>query len=114
MSSINGATGVGVTARRRAGWAGTASVLWLLAAGAAAQVPQRPLPVRSADGDGPQRTMPVEQRAEQSSARDASVPDGGNRLTPEARRQLRRDVHDAGRDIYRGRILPSHRRPQRQ
>jgi uncharacterized membrane protein len=86
--------------------------LWLLAAGAAAQVPQRPAPVRGADGDGPPRMMPAEQRSELLSPRDASAaPGSGNRLSPEARRQLRRDIHDAGRDLYRGRMSPARREP---
>lgn len=116
MRSIDGDTGVLVTARRRtklACGAVVASVVWLLAASAAAQVPQRPLPERSVEGDGPPRMMPAEQRSEPSAAPDAAAPRGGNRLSPEARRQLRRDIHEAGRDLYPGRMHPGHREPRR-
>jgi uncharacterized membrane protein len=44
--------------------------------------------------------------------RDAAVPGGGNRLSPEERRQLRRDVHDAGRDLYLDRERPGRRGPR--
>ena len=104
--------GLAVTAERRAGWAGVASVLWLLAAGAFAQEPQRPPPERGANGGGPRRMMPVEQRPEQFPPRDASSPGRGKRLSPEERRQLRRDVHEAGRDLYSGQMSPGHRQPR--
>jgi len=101
-----------VTAKRKARWASVASVLWLLAAGASAQEPQRPPQER--DGDGPQRMMPAGQRTEQFSPRDVMAPGGGNRLSPEERRQLRRDVHEAGRDLYPGRMPPGRRESRRQ
>jgi hypothetical protein len=42
-------------------------------------------------------------------ARDTTNRDANRdaRMTPEQRRQLRRDVHDHGRDIYRGRSGPN-------
>ncbi|MCX7155081.1 MAG: hypothetical protein NTW45_01385 [Rhodocyclales bacterium] len=86
--------------------------MWLLAMGAVAQESRRPPQGR--DGDGPQRAIPAEQRPEQFSPRDAMSPGGGNRLSPEERRQLRRDVHDAGRDLYPGRMAPGRREPRRQ
>ena len=59
---------------------------------------------------GPGRPMPAQQQAparetnrqNHEAARDA-------RMTPEARRQLRRDVHDHGREIYRDRPGPGRR-----
>lgn len=90
-----------------------ASVLWLLAAGAAAQTPQRQQPERNAGGDGPQRMMPADPRSEQLSRRDAPVRGGDNRMSAEDRRQLRRDVHEAGRDLYPGR-MPHGRREMRR
>ncbi len=105
-----------MTVKRRAGWAGLASVasiLWLLAADVAAQEPHQAQRGRMANGGGPQRMMPAEQRSEQSVARDNTVPDGASRMSPEERRQLRRDVHEAGRDIYPDRA-PRGRREQRR
>ena len=103
-----------MTAKRRAKLAGVASAMWLLAAGASAQEPQGPPPGRGANGGGPQRMMPVEQRPGQLPPRDASVPGSGRRLSPEERRQLRRDVHDAGRDLYSGRMSSGRREPRSQ
>ena len=100
-------------AKRRAGWV-CVSVVWLLAGGAAAQAPQRPLPERGPGGDGPQRTMPADPRLEPFSRRDASAPAGDNRMSPEDRRQLRRDVHEAGRDLYPGRMPPGRRESRRE
>ena len=105
-----------MTAKRRAGWAGLASVagvLWLLASSVAAQEPLRAQRGRMANGGGPQRMMPAEQRSEQSAPRDTAPPDGAGRMSPEERRQLRRDVHEAGRDIYPDRA-PRGRREQRR
>lgn len=42
--------------------------------------------------------LPV-QRPDETAGRGDVVP-GGGRLSPEERRQLRRDVHEAGRDLY--------------
>jgi len=57
--------------------------------------------------------MPAEQRSEQLSPRDAMLPGRGSRMSPEERRQLRRDVHDAGRDLYPGRMAPGRRELRR-
>jgi hypothetical protein len=73
-------------------------MLLLLAADASAQGQNRPMRGRHADGAGPQRMLPV-QRPDDSAGRSELAP-GGGRLTPEERRQLRRDVHEAGRDLY--------------
>ncbi|MCK9389531.1 MAG: hypothetical protein M0Q22_14190 [Sulfuritalea sp.] len=102
-----------MTAKRRARWAGFAMVLWLLAAAASAQGPHRPQG-RNASGGGPQRMMPDERRPAQISPDDAAAPASGSRLTPEERRQLRRDVHDAGRDLYPERMPSGRREPRRQ
>ena len=91
-----------------------ASALWLLAAGAAAQQTYRAPAERNADGGVSQPVMPAEQRVEQISSRDAPAPGGGRRLSPEERRQLRRDVHEAGRVLYRDRMPPGRREPRRQ
>lgn len=98
--------------KRRAGWMGMAVTLMLLATSVAAQGPQRLGPGRGANGDGPRRMMPVEQRDAES--RDADVRERGSRLSPEERRQLRRDVHDAGRDLYPGRMAPRRREAVRE
>jgi hypothetical protein len=58
--------------------------------------------------------MPVQQRPEQFSPRDVMRPGGGNRLSPEERRQLRRDVNQAGRDLYPDRMPPGRREFRRQ
>lgn len=102
-----------MTAKRWARWAGVAGVLWLLVADASAQVPPRLRPGREANSGGPPRMMPAEQRPESFLPRDAEPP-GGNRLSPEERRQLRRDVHDAGRDLYPDRMPPGRREFRRQ
>lgn len=100
-------------ARRRARLTVVTGMLWLLTAVASAQGPHRPPAGRNADGGGPQRMMPA-QRAEQISPRDAIAPAGGSRLSPEERRQLRRDVHEAGRDLYSDRMPPGRRELRRQ
>lgn len=99
-----------MTAKRSAGWAGLASVLWLLLADASAQMPQHPRQGHEANRGGPQRMVSAEPRPESLLPRDAEPPGGGNRLSPEERRQLRRDVHQAGRELYPGRIPPAGRR----
>jgi len=76
------------------------------------------LPATAQQGEGkrrpgqaePTRSMPTQQQAparepnrqNREASRDA-------RMTPEARRQLRRDVHDHGRDIYHERTGPGKR-----
>jgi hypothetical protein len=67
---------------------------------------QRPPRGRS-DGTGPQGIAPTTSPA-QFAAEDATAPRGG-KMSREERRQLRRDVHEAGRDLY-----PEHRRSGRQ
>lgn len=101
-----------MTAKRSAGWAGVASVLWLLVADVSAQGPQHLRPGRESNGGGPQRMLPLERRPESLPPRDAE-PSGGNRLSPEERRQLRRDVHEAGRDLYPDRMPPGRRELRR-
>jgi hypothetical protein len=56
----------------------------------------------------------LEQRPEQVSPRDGATPPGDNRLSPDERRQLRRDVHEAGRDLYSDRMPPGRREQRRQ
>lgn len=106
-----------MTTNRRARWAGVASAAialsLLLAATAFAEGPHRAPPERNANGMGPQGMMPADQRADQFSPRDAEQRGGGNRLSPEERRQLRRDVHQAGRDLYPDRMPPGRREPHR-
>ena len=94
-------------------WACVASVLWLLASGAAAQGSRQAQQGREAD-DGPQRMVLEEQRPEQTTSRDGSESRKGHRLSPEERRQLRRDVHDAGRDLYPDRGPKDRRESRRQ
>jgi hypothetical protein len=58
---------------------------------------------RSAGRAGPGRpTQP-----QQVPARDTTVHNRDARMTPEQRQQLRRDVHDHGREIYRDRSGPA-------
>lgn len=96
-------------AKRSAGWAVVMAALWLLAAGASAQGPQRMGSGRDANGDGPRRMMPAEERPgrglqRETERRDGEAHEKAHRLSPEERRQLRRDVHDAGRDLYPARM----------
>lgn len=51
------------------------------------QPPGRQAPQREWRDDAAPRRQPDEQP-------------GGQRMTPDERRQLRRDLHDAGRDVY--------------
>lgn len=66
----------------------------------------------NAVAEGPYRSsqpQPVSDRMVSVERGDASAPDHAHearrqsRMSPEERRQLRRDVHDAGRDLYRDR-----------
>lgn len=52
--------------------------------------------MRDREGQGPQRMAP-DSRPAQFAPDDGG---GQRRMTPEERRQLRRDVHQAGRDLY--------------
>ncbi len=89
-----------------------AATLCLLAANAAAQGMQRPGPGRHAQGEGLRRAMPADPDSARSARRDAEPRGDNGRLSPEERRQLRRDVHQAGRDLYPGRMSPG-RGPRR-
>lgn len=113
-----------MTAKRGAGWSAVASILWLLAASAAAQEGYR-VQGPGSNGDSLRRMVSGEQRVERpeqqrdgqaspGAARDAEPKAGRNRLSPEERRQLRRDVHNAGRELYQGRMPPGRRELRRQ
>ncbi len=76
------------------------ALFWSLAQPAAAQHPQgprfaRPVPARPA---GPPQQIPAGGLMPQQ-----AMPQRDQRMSPEERRQLRRDVHDHGQDIYRDR-----------
>lgn len=100
-------------AKTRAGWAAATCALWLLSAGALAQGPQRMEPGRDANGNTARRMMAAD-RPDQLAPDAAEPPRRGNRLSPEERRQLRRDVHQAGRDLYPERIPPGRRGEMRR
>jgi hypothetical protein len=113
-----------VKAGHGAQWAakctGLAAALWLLAFNASAQQPSSPgqgADVRPqgmgqgsmgsgphrqqrgrGDGSGPHGMGPGARPA-QFAADDPAAPRGGQ-MSREERRQLRRDVHEAGRDLY--------------
>lgn len=94
--------------KRWAGWAVMTAALWLLADAVSAQVPQPMGPGRGAGGDGPHRLIPADDRPGRG-LRDGEARERMHRLSPEERRQLRRDVHEAGRDLYPGRMAPGRR-----
>jgi len=102
-------------AGRGAKWAGVAAMLLLLAADVSAQGPFRQMRGRGGDGSGPQRMAPDQrfQPGQERRVDDSAPRDGRGRLSPEERRQLRRDVHDAGRDLYPDRMRPGPREPRR-
>ncbi len=87
------------------------SVRLLIALGAVALILFASLPAAAQQGQGgrgvgrgaPGRPAPPQQVP----ARDTANRDA--RMTPEQRRQLRRDVHDHGRDIYRERTAGKNR-----
>lgn len=85
------------------------AALLLLAGEASAQAMQRPMRERGG-GPPPQRMMP-----ESRPAQFAPEGDGTQRprMSPEERRQLRRDVHDAGRDLYPERMRERRREMRR-
>ena len=72
-------------------------VVLILLASLPAAAQQQAEGARGAGRGAPGRPTPPQQVP----ARDTTNRDA--RMTPEQRRQLRRDVHDHGRDIYRGR-----------
>ena len=93
-----------------------ASVRFLIALGAVALVVLAAHPAAAQHGQGnrglgraapgrptPPQQVPARDVAGQNANREA-------RMTPEQRRQLRRDVHDHGRDIYRERTAGQNRR----
>lgn len=100
--------------------AGVAAALCLLVASAAAQGPQSmEMGRHDATGDATQRMVPAEGRRGLATHREAEPRgDGsrerGHRLSPEERRQLRRDVHEAGRDLYPGRMSAGRRQRDRE
>ena len=86
---------------------------FLIALGGVALILLTALPATAQHGQGgrgigrgapgrptPPQQVPARDVAGQNANRDA-------RMTPEQRRQLRRDVHDHGRDIYRDRSGPA-------
>jgi hypothetical protein len=88
-----------------------ASVRFLIALGGVALILLASLPAAAQQGQGqgargigrgapgrptPPQQVPARDTTNRDAHRDA-------RMTPEQRRQLRRDVHDHGRDIYRDR-----------
>jgi len=87
------------------------SVRFLIALGGVALILLASLPAAAQQGQGgrgigrgaPGRPTPPQQVP----ARDTTNRDA--RMTPEQRRQLRRDVHDHGRDIYRERTAGQNR-----
>jgi hypothetical protein len=93
------------------GFRRVAVAAWVLTAllfvGQAAAQPMRP----HAERGGPQRMMP-ESRAVQGAAEDGMQ--GRQRMSAEERRQLRRDVHDAGRDLYRDEMREKMRERRRE
>ena len=88
---------------------------FLIAVGAVALILFASLPAEAQQGQGnrglgrgapgrptPPQQVPARDVGGQNANRDA-------RMTPEQRRQLRRDVHDHGRDIYRERTAGRNR-----
>jgi len=55
---------------------------------------------------GPARPAPPQQIPARDAGPHNAIPQRDPRMTPDERRQLRRDVHDHGRDIYRDRGGP--------
>ena len=81
-----------------------AAAAWMLAGLATAQ------PMRSpGERMGPQRMM--HEQLQTSSEEEALQ--RRQRMSPEERRQLRRDVHDAGRDLYREQMRERRREMRR-
>jgi hypothetical protein len=98
-----------VNAGRGTQWMMLATAMLLFAAEVSAQGVPRPMRER---GGGPQsqRVMP-EARPTQFNAEGEAAQKP--RMTPEERRQLRRDVHDAGRDLYPERMRERRREMRR-
>ncbi len=87
-------------------WMALTAALLLSIAEVSAQGAGRPM--RDRGGAGPQRMMPDSRPAQ-------FAPGGGERqrMTPEERRKLRQDVHEAGRDLYPERMRERRREMQR-
>ena len=104
--------GTEVSVRRKAGWLALVSVLLLLATDASAQEMPRPPRERAIERGGPPRMLPAQGSGE--AAQSAEPERQARSLSPEERRQLRRDVHEAGRDIYPDRMRQGRREMRRQ
>lgn len=83
--------------RHGAGLAAVAAALLLLAADVSAQGMQRRLREHAGEGT-PQRMAPATRPTQ--FVPDEEARRGGGRMSPDERRQLRRDVQEAGRDLY--------------
>jgi hypothetical protein len=85
-----------------------AALFWALVLPVQAQQGQPPGPRFARPGPAPVPARPAP--PQQIPARDAgphnAIPQRDPHMSPEERRQLRRDVHDHGRDIYRDRGGP--------
>lgn len=95
--------------------AGRRSLWWVLATALllAAEVSAQGMPgPRRERGDRPppQRMMPEARPTQFNADGDTTQ---RQRMTPEERRQLRRDVHDAGRDLYPERMRERRREMRR-
>jgi hypothetical protein len=80
------------------------ALLWTLALPASAQQGQPPGPRFARPA--PARPAPPQQIPARDAGPQQAHPQRDPRMSPEERRQLRRDVHDHGRDIYRERGGP--------
>jgi hypothetical protein len=82
--------------------------VWIVLSGVAL-IALTSLPAMSQQGGkhsgqgGPSRPMPPQQAPARDAGWQKRDANRDARMTPEQRRQLRRDVHDHGRDIYRDR-----------
>ena len=89
-------------------WIGLSAALLLAVTEAAAQGMGRPM--RDGDGPRPQRMMPDSRPAQAATEGTAAE---RQRMTPEERRKLRQDVHQAGRDLYPERMRERRREMRR-
>ncbi len=94
-------------------WLGVAALGGLLAIDAGAQGLNRPHRGRGMEGGGVPRVQPGSQYQATQPQQGEDPGRRGGRLSPEERRQLRRDVHQAGRDLYPERTGPGRRPPDR-
>ncbi len=94
-----------------------ASVRFLIALGGVVLILLASLPAAAQQGQGargmergaPGRPTPPQQLPARDGASQNRDANRDARMTPEQRRQLRRDVHDHGRDIYRERTAGQNR-----